>query len=100
MQEIQIELKRLNPNKSNPSNSISTKLLQQKTDICSESLLSIINYGITNSIFDDAMKLADLIPVNKKKPTTEESLYRPISGLHAGSKVYGKDTAQTNWHSH
>ena len=35
-------------------------------EICSELLLNIVNFGITNSIFDDGMKLADITPAGSK----------------------------------
>ena len=34
-------------------------------DICSEFLLNIINFGITNATFNEGMKLADITPIFK-----------------------------------
>ena len=36
------------------------------------------------------MKLADISPVHKKDDFTNKSNYRPISGLSAGSKIFGR----------
>ena len=36
------------------------------------------------------MKLADISPVHKKDDFTNKSNYCPISGLPAGSKIFGR----------
>ena len=88
MEEIQHEIKCLNPQKSNPANTVTSKNLQKYIDICSKPLYDIINRGIETGSFDDGMKLADLTPIHKKDVTTEETNYRNISGLAAGSKIF------------
>ena len=59
-------------------------------DICSEFLLNIINFGITNATFDEGMKLADITPIFKKDESLSKENYYPVSCLPAGSKVFEK----------
>ena len=47
-----------------------------------------MNFGITNSTFDDSMKLADITPIFKKDEIIRKENYRPISCLPAGSKIF------------
>ena len=88
LSEIEDEIDKLNPKKSNPSNSVKAKDIQTYKDICKTVLHNIINRGIEDSYFDDGMKIADLTPVFKKLDRTDETKYRPISGLPAGSKIF------------
>ena len=88
LEEVENEIKGLNSKKSNPSNTVTSKNLQNYIDICSKTLYDIISRGIDTGYFDDGMKLADLTPVHKKDVTTDEKNYRNISGLPAGSKVF------------
>ena len=88
LEDVQSEIKTLNAKKSNPSNSIKACDIKKYSDICAPLLLSIINNGITDKIFDKGMKNADLTPVHKKDKDTDETTYRPVSGLPAGSKVF------------
>ena len=88
--EVVKEVNALNINKSNPQNSISASHIKQYIDICGEVLLEIINKSIINSEFEDAMKLADITPVNKNADVTNKSNYRPISGLPSLSKLFEK----------
>ena len=46
-------------------------------DICSE-LLNIMNFGITNSTFDDGMKFADVTPIFKTDKSICKENYHPI----------------------
>ena len=88
--DIVKEVNVLNTNKSNPQNSVSALHLKQYIDICGEVLLEIINKSINNSDFEEAMKLADITPVNKNDGVTDKSNYRPISGLPSMSKLFEK----------
>ena len=45
---------------------VSTFLLKYNIDVSSESLLNMINFGISNSTFDDGMKSADITPIFKR----------------------------------
>ena len=66
LNEIHTEILNLKSNVACPSDSISSTLLKDNIEICREFLLNIVNFGITNSTFDDSMKLADITPIFKK----------------------------------
>ena len=88
LNEIHTEILNLKSNVACPSASISSTLLKDNIEICSEFLLNIVNFGITNSTFDDSMKLADITPIFKKDEIIRKQNYRPISCLPAGSKMF------------
>ena len=66
LEDIQNQILNLKPNVSCPKGSLSSNLFKDNMDICSEFLLTIINFGITNATFDEGMKLADITPIFKK----------------------------------
>ena len=88
--EVVKEVNALNINKSNPRNSVSALHLKDNIEICGKVLLEIINKSIISSDFEEAMKLADITPVNKNDDVTDKSNYRPISGLPSCSKLFEK----------
>ena len=88
--EVVKEVNSLNTNKSSPRNSVSPLHLKQYIDICGEVLLEIINKSIIDSDFEEAMKVADITPVNKNADVTNKLNYRPISGLCSISKLFEK----------
>ena len=85
---IHTEILNLKSNVACPSDSISSTLLKDNIEICREFLLNIMKFGITNSTFDDSMKLADITPIFKKDEIIRKENYRPISCLPAGSKIF------------
>ena len=54
-------------------------------------MTDIINSGISTSIYDNGLKLADLAPVHKTEDTTYKRNYRNISLLPVVSKVFEKN---------
>ena len=90
MTEVVKEVNALNINKYNSQNSVSALHLKDNIVICGEILLEIINKSIINSDFEEAMKLADVTPVNKNDSVAGKSNYRPISGLPSCSKLFEK----------
>ena len=86
--EIQNEISNLKNNTAAPSGSVSAPLLKEYKDICGEFLLNIINYGITNSIYDNGMKRADITPFPNEEKSNDKKNFRPISVLPAGSKIF------------
>ena len=88
LEDIQNEILNLNPNVSCQKGSLSSNLCKDNMDICSEFLLNIINFGISNATFDERMKLADIMPIFKKDESFSKENYCPVSCLPAGSKVF------------
>ena len=62
--EIEKEISIISIKKANPSNSVSSKELNENVDVCGRILHNIINYGISNNTFDNGMKLADITPIS------------------------------------
>ena len=61
-----------------------------RQDILLPHITDCINSSISDGIFPDALKLADISPIFKKGNETDKVNYRPISLLPAISKVYEK----------
>ena len=79
------------PNKSSSGHDhISNKLLKGIGEAISYPLMIIFNQSITQGIFPDIMKLADVIPLYKGKDRDEVINYRPISLLMTLSKILEK----------
>ena len=78
----------LNHKKASMSSSIPAKSLKDYKDVCNEPLKKVINIGISTSVFDDNLKLADLTPIFKEGDTTNKKNYRNISLLPAPSKIF------------
>ena len=79
------------PNKSSSGhNQISNKLLKGIGDAISYPLMFVFNQSITQGIFPDIMKLADVIPLYKGKEKDEVINYRPILLLITLSKILKK----------
>ena len=81
-------IQNLKCNVTNPSGSVTSSHLKDNLELSSELLSSIINFGISNSTFDNDMKLADITPIHKSDDPTNKENYRPISILASGSKVF------------
>ena len=86
--DVEDEIKRLNPKKANTFANIPTKLIKEDIDICAPILTDVINDGIATNVFNDQLKLADLTPVFKKDIKISKKNYRPVSVLPAPSKVF------------
>ena len=88
--DIEKEVAALDCNKASKSGSIPPKFLKENSSICCKPLTDIINSGISTSIYDNGLKLADLTPVHKTEDTTYKRNYRIISLLPVVSKVFEK----------
>ena len=88
LEEMETEVKRLNPKKATTFKNIPPKILKNNSDICSEPLQEIFNNCIGNSNFPDELKCADVSSLHKQKESTVKKNYRPISVLPTVSKVF------------
>ena len=82
-------VKILNNNKKTSGN-IPIRILKENINILLPHITDCINSSISDGIFPDALKLADISPIFKKGNETDKVNYRPISLLPAISKVYEK----------
>ena len=53
------------------SNSIPAKFLKVYKNVCSKLLMKAVNNSISNSVFEECLKVADLTPVFKEGDTTK-----------------------------
>ena len=88
--EIRSLISQLLNKSSSGHDHISNKLLKELCDTISYPLMIIFNQLITQGIFPDIMKLADVIPLYKGKDKDEVINYRPISLLITLSKILEK----------
>ena len=88
LQEVEQEIRKLNPNKATASNSIPARNLKENYDICGFALHQIINNALQDCFFPDKLKLADIGPLHKDQEKTNKKNYRPLSLLPAVSKIF------------
>ena len=87
--EINREIKSLNPKKAGTFMDIPTKQLKQVCDVVCEPLSKIWNEEIIErKIFPAKLKLADISPIFKALQRTSVKNYRPISVLPIVSKIF------------
>ena len=70
LEDVEVEIENLNPNKASTFNGIPTRNLMQNSDICSLVLHNIINNAIRECNFPDKLQLADLSPLHKADDKT------------------------------
>ena len=86
--DVLSELKKLEHMKS--TTGISVKLLKENADICTHILTRIFNSCITDGVFPDKLKLADISPIFKSIESMAKENYRPVSILNSVSKIFEK----------
>ena len=86
-EEVLNEIRKLQTTKTTQQNDIPTKILKENSEVFARYFHKNINVCIENSIFPSDLKVADVIPVFKKKSKTSKDNYRPISILPNTSKI-------------
>ena len=89
-EEIINLIRKLNPNKSNGSDGISSRMLLLCDDSIVLPLRIIFNSIIETSIYPNMWKLANVTPIHKKENKQIIKNYRPISLLPICSKLFEK----------
>ena len=74
--------------KTSQQSDIPTTILKQNSDYFAEYFYENISQCISKLIFPSDLKLADVIPVYKKKSKNSKDNYRPVSILSNISKIY------------
>ena len=81
-------LNKLNPRKATGYDNIPPKLLR----ICARSicapLAELVNMSLTQCVFPDALKYANVSPIYKKEDNMNKKNYRPVSVLPCISKLF------------
>ena len=90
MREIETLIKDLVPKNSSGHDNLSNKLLKKLLPAMLEPLTILFNKSLSEGVFPEAMKKADVIPLYKAKDYLETNNYRPISLLLTLSKLLEK----------
>ena len=85
--EVMKQIDLLDKNKSNSGN-IPTGMLKATREIVCPYLTDCINSAVYDSEYPNELKEADLSPLFKNDDSNYKGNFRPISVLHAASKVY------------
>ena len=89
--EMTKELSNLNSKKAVTFGNIPTKVLKISSDICRYPLIFAsknMEFRNFKETFPQNLKLADIIPIFKKKDPTLAENYRPVSVLSTVSKLF------------
>ena len=77
------------PNNRAAGGEILLHILKQ-SDFIYQMLTDCINGALSQGIFPDSLKLANITPVHRKDETTDKENYRPVSVLPLFSKIFEK----------
>ena len=88
--ELKKEILNLNNKKATREGDIPVNLLEESVDTYLPVLTEIINSSFEQNEFPSKLKLADIIPIFKKKNPRNIENYRPVSVLSHISKVFEK----------
>ena len=88
---IEREIRKLDPKKASIQNDIPTKILIGSNDIVCNYLSSIYNNSKNNQNYPLSLKVADVTPIHKAKERTLLKNYRPVSLIPVISKLYERN---------
>ena len=88
--ELKKEILNLNNKKATREGDIPVNLLEESVDTYLPVLTEIINSSFEQNEFPNKLKLANIIPIFKKKNPRNIENYRPVSVLSHISKVFEK----------
>ena len=86
LEDVRLIIKDLKNNKA-AGGDIPLKLLKE-CDFTYEKLTNCINNSLSEGLFPDSLKRANITPVHKKNDPLDKENYRPVSILPLLSKVY------------
>ena len=85
---IEIHLKKFNPRKATGFDQIPGKLLRMAHQELSRPIAFVINSSISQNVFPDEMKCAEVSPIFKKNDKLNKKNFRPVSVLTGISKIF------------
>ena len=88
LQEVVVQLHKLNPKKSCPAGSLPTKLLKEHFDVFGVQLQNLINNSLVTGVFPNELKMGESSSLFHSEDSLIKKNDRPITVLPAVSKVY------------
>ena len=88
LSDIKNQIKGQNTKKATTHNNITPKILPQSPEVTAKTLQLLLNNAISSRVFPENLKLADVIPVFKKKDPLDKTNHRPVSVLPPVSKIF------------
>ena len=89
-EEVSLTIDQLNIRKAVRNNDVETKFIKYAKTIISPIISKLFNRCITNGIFPNCLKIAEIIPVYKKDDKNKATNYRPIALLSQFDKIFEK----------
>ena len=87
--EILLQIQKLNPKKASPLSSIPAKILKQNSDIFFAALIQkIFNSNLSGCYFPKELKAGEISSLFKSLDAFIKKNYRPITVLSSVSKIY------------
>ena len=88
LQEVVVQLHRLNPKKFCLVGSLPTRHLKEHFEVFGVKLLNLINNSLNTGVFSDKLKMGEVLSMFKNEDPFNKKNYRPITVLPAVSKLY------------
>ena len=96
--EIQQIIEYLEPKSSSGIDEISNITVKAAGSVICEHLVFLINKSLSDGIFPSSLKLAKVIPLNKKSSKEDVNNYRPISLLVFWSNIFERNVFNQIFH--
>ena len=88
LEQMNTEIERLNPTKATTFSNTPEKLLKSISSICAKLVKFIFNNSVTNGLFPDSLKLADVTYLHKGDERTSKKNYSSVNLLPTVSKDF------------
>ena len=88
IQQVALQLSRLDPKKSSPVGAVPAKILKEYPDIFAQNLCNLFNQSVAHNAFPLELKAGEITLLFKKDDASLKENFRPITVLPAVSKAF------------